>query len=172
MRATAYVSRPTEAWTTKAQALSNTTLFLVARVGPTVFTVKDEQDGTFKVTLGNPHICTCNSQEDTCIHKLFCLIKVLRVPLDHTLCYQTSLTDTELDQVLDGIARQTSRRQVRPRQVRAIAVVSEEVAKETTVPRQPLIDGEDNTCTICMDDMTADQALTWCRVGCGQNIHA
>lgn len=56
--------------------------------------------------------------------------------------------------------------------MRPIAVVSEEVAKDTCVPRQPLMDGEENACAICMDEMTTEQALTWCRVGCGQNIHA
>jgi hypothetical protein len=172
MRSTSFVARPSEAWVISAQALTTTTLFLVARVGPTVFTLKDENDGTFRVTLGNPHTCTCPAQSDTCIHKLFCLIKVLRVPMDHSLCYQTSLTDSELDQVLDGIVTNSVRRPVRQRPARPVVVVSEEIAKETVVPRQPIIDGEDNSCTICMDDMTADQALTWCRAGCGQNIHA
>lgn len=166
MRSTQFVSRPSEAWTENAQALTTTTLFLVARVGPTRFTLKDEQDGTFKVTLGNPHVCTCGSQEDTCIHKLFCLIKVLRVPMEHVLCYQSSLTDSELDQVVDGIISQSSRRRpVHSRPIRAVPA-----AKDTSVPRQPLVDGEDNACIICMDEMTSDQALTWCRVGCGQNF--
>ena len=31
-----------------------------------------------------------------CIHVAYCLIKVLKVPKSHTLCYQTSLTDTEV----------------------------------------------------------------------------
>lgn len=145
---------------------------MVARVGPTVFTIKNEQDETFRVMLGNPHTCTCGAQEDTCIHKLFCLIKVLKVPVEHSLCYQTSLTDNEMDQVLDGIQTGSTRRPVRTRTIKPVVVVSEELAKDTHVPRQPIIDGEDNTCTICMDDMTPDQALTWCRAGCGQNIHA
>lgn len=145
---------------------------MVARVGPTVFTIKNEQDDTFRVTLGNPHLCSCGIQDETCIHKLFCLIKVLKVPVEHSLCFQSSLTDSEMDQVLDGIQTGSTRRPIRARAIRAVAVVSEDLAKDTCVARQPIVDGEENTCTICMDDMTHDQALTWCRVGCGQNIHA
>ena len=38
--------------------------------------------------------------------------------------------------------------------------------------RQPLSDDQDETCPICQDEMTNEQALTWCRKGCGNNIHA
>ena len=40
------------------------------------------------------------------------------------------------------------------------------------VERQVLGEGDDENCPICQDVMDKDQALTWCRKGCGNNIHA
>ena len=41
---------PSPEWVEAFAALSAATLFLMARQGPTVFIVKDENDGVFKVT--------------------------------------------------------------------------------------------------------------------------
>lgn len=47
-----FVIKPSPEWIDIANSLSNTTLFLVSRVGPTVFTIKDELDNVFRVILG------------------------------------------------------------------------------------------------------------------------
>ncbi|KAJ1412419.1 hypothetical protein B484DRAFT_422864 [Ochromonadaceae sp. CCMP2298] len=168
-RSTAFASRATEEWKETADSLSSNTLFLVARIGPTVFGIKDENDETYRVTLGNPHKCTCGSASNTCVHKLFCLIKVLKVPVVHSLCYQSSLTDKEMDQVLDGLHTQQTRR--RPARVPKPSSASGDEA--VAVLRQPLLDDQEETCPICQDEMLPTcQALTWCRAGCGNNIHA
>lgn len=52
---------------------------------------------------GEPAAAASSSASEFCCkHVLFCLIKVLKVPKDHNLCYQSSLTDSELNLVLDG----------------------------------------------------------------------
>lgn len=134
-----------------------------------------------------------------CVHKLYCILKVLRISKDHPLSYQSSYTDSELDQVLSGkcstISRTREREAAQRReQVQAIRAARQqrnnpgntsgkalELAKESTnfVPRQPLqepLENEDindiNICPICQDTMTNEQPLSWCRRGCGNNVHA
>lgn len=60
-RAVPYRSKPSESFTTVRELLNTTTLFLVNRNGPTVFSLKDENNITYKVVLGNPHTCSCVS---------------------------------------------------------------------------------------------------------------
>lgn len=38
--------------------------------------------------------------------------------------------------------------------------------------RQALLPDDENTCTICQDEMKSEHSLTWCRHGCGNNFHA
>eukprot|EP01040_Poterioochromonas_malhamensis_P004732 gene4732-5078_t len=201
MRSTPYINKPPENWFTLLQALSERTLFLMSRNGPTVFKIRDEDDKMFKVTLGNPHTCTCEdySRQKYCIHTIYCLTKVLRVDKQHPFAYQTSLTDTELDQVLHGqCAVGDGRRRINAtRTQRAIRRPSND-AEDTSsngnnneitstekklekpnflsssekVKRKELIEDEENICPICQDDLKEDQLLTWCRRGCGSNLHA
>eukprot|EP00981_Chlorochromonas_danica_P010869 scaffold3491_cov160-Ochromonas_danica.AAC.5 len=165
------------------ESLGDVKLFLVARPGPTVFVLKDEHDQTARVTLGNPHKCTCGSSTTTCIHQVYCVIKVLKVPKDHPLSFQSSLTDMELDIVLSGSLIRSSNQRSRP--IRGLPVTSpnEDVVNNNNspksktdcgnaVPRQELLPDEENPCTICQDEMKSDQPLTWCRHGCGNNFHA
>jgi hypothetical protein len=56
-----YRSKPSESFTAIREQLNNTTLFLVNRNGPTVFSLKDENNVTYKITLGNPHSCSCST---------------------------------------------------------------------------------------------------------------
>jgi E3 ubiquitin-protein ligase ZSWIM2 len=158
--------------------LQSTTLYLVSRSGPCVFSVKDDNDKLFKVVLGNPHLCSCNAgiSNSYCVHSLFCLIKVLRIPACNPLCFQSSLTDYEINQVVNGMTEHTTSRNRRIISSATLKSASKDVAVEskesTGVNRQPLDDDQPETCPICQDDMTKEQALTWCRAGCGNNLHA
>lgn len=176
MRATPYVSKPSPEWNATANLLTDTTLFLVAKTGPTVFAIRDDTDSTFRVTIGNPHACTCSISKNVgkpCIHIIFSLLKVLKVPRSHPLCFQSSLTDTELNQVLDGLAEKDKKVIKRQFLKRADKVDNnDEVVETGKVARQVLCEDEEETCPICQDEMNKDQALTWCRSGCGNNIHA
>ncbi|RYH27809.1 RING finger domain-containing protein [archaeon] len=173
MRATGYINKVSDAWSVHVSSLANVRLFLVARPGPSVFVLKDEEDNTIKTTLGNPHRCSCGVT--ACVHLAFCIIKVLKVPKEHPLSHQTSLTDNELDLLLSGtLARHTQARAVaRSLHPQEPNSPPKPKADAGTVPRQALSEvEEENTCTICQDDMKSDQPLTWCRHGCGNNFHA
>ena len=94
-----YRHKPSASFLQLKEALRSTTLFLVARHGPTVFSVKDEA-GVYRVGLGPLHSCSCSSppQAELCLHQLFCLLKVLKVPEAHPLAFQLGYTDNETDQ--------------------------------------------------------------------------
>lgn len=126
----------------------------------------------FKVTIGDPNKCSCNSRPgEHCIHIVYCLLKVLRIPCENHMSWQTGYTDTEIDIVLAGNFRG---RVVRPVMKRAkpeaepTAIVN---PGGSNVPRQPL-EGDECYCPICQDLMNITQALSWCRKGCGNNVHA
>ena len=181
-RATAYGTKPGDNWQQLLDALSSTTFFLVARPGPTVFSVRDEPGKIFKVTISNPHTCSCSScsTSNLCVHLVFVLLKVLKVPQNHPLSHQTSLTDSEITLVLSGScggvpggskSTAAARRQLtntgskKPDEGMGLN-------EDGFVHRQELDEDGYIQCPICQDDMSKDQALTWCRKGCGNNIHA
>ncbi len=150
----------------------------MARNGPTVFSIKDEENVVHRVVLGSPHTCSCcatssgsNTQLELCVHQLFCILKVLKVPDTHPLAYQVGFTDNETDQVLSGACNSSNSRQGR-RDVNSKKGKNTEVSDSNFVSRQELSDEMELSCPICQDDLKLSQALTWCRKGCGNNIHA
>lgn len=151
----------------------------MARNGPTVFSIKDEENIVHRVVLGSPHTCSCcasssgsNTQLELCVHQLFCILKVLKVPDTHPLAYQLGFTDNETDQVLSGACCSSNSRQGRRDNNNKVKGKNAEVLDNSYVPRQELSDEMELTCPICQDDLKLSQALTWCRKGCGNNIHA
>ena len=153
-----------------AEALDNTTLFLVSRNGPSHFSIKDESGSTFKTLLGNPHSCSCSEVKTsgTCVHIAFCVLKVLRVPHSHPLASKSAYSDYELSLVISG-GWQPIQREVtsRPHPLKR----RPQVMSEANAHRQS-VTGDEDICSICQDGMTSSQLLTWCRRGCGANIHA
>lgn len=184
-RATSYLSKPNTNWLQQINILSSTTFFLVGKSGPTVFNIRDEEGKIFKVTISNPHSCNCttNSHGDSslCIHMIFVLLKVLKLPQNHPLAYQASLTDSEITLVLSGscggTSTSTSARLISARRQNvnntsnsssSNSMMKTDQIDNDFVQRQ-ILDEEDNLqCPICQDDMTKEQALTWCRRGCGE----
>jgi hypothetical protein len=161
------------AWERSRVALNRTTLYLLNRPGPTVFTVSNVANTHYKVTLGSPHKCSCRGR--MCVHLLYVLLKVIGLPEDNPYCRKTHLSDYEIDQILNTNFSTLRRpRPIPPRQVVSKTTHSEPTNKEnapSSVERHRF-DGSVQMCPICQDDMCMEQALTWCRQGCGNNIHA
>lgn len=199
MRATKYRSKPSSEWNTSAELLAVNPLYLMAKIGPSVFQLRDESNQGMKVVLGNPHACSSCGGGGDCIHIAYCVLKVLKVPSSHPLSYQSSWTDNEMDQVLSGACSPPTRRQMNRGPVAALIVpqaagapaaaigaaaaagVAVEEANSSKQP-QPPSDGfvvrkeidEDSCCSICQESMslTKGPSLTFCRHGCGNNLHA
>jgi E3 ubiquitin-protein ligase ZSWIM2 len=127
-----------------------------------------------RVIIGNPHSCNCKATK-ICLHILFILLKVLRVPESNFLCKKVALSDSEINIILSGDFGERKPRTVARRERKVKVRKTNEAGESETedvVERQPMDDENPDICPICQDDMTKNQALTWCRKGCGNNIHA
>jgi hypothetical protein len=145
----------------------------------------------FKVRIGESQTCTCGDRE-LCVHILFVTLKVFRLEPSNPIIWQKHLTEAEITKLL--LEREAKLRgrlagAVKPAAADARCAVSVDSVvravisweciatrksdlrkhEATTVVRKPLSAGE--TCPICMDDMTVDEALTWCRFSCGSSVH-
>jgi E3 ubiquitin-protein ligase ZSWIM2 len=103
-RASAYVNKPDEQTLGRIAELMDggRRMLLVQTVGPTVRVVKEDGSGRkYKVVIGSKQMCShCRYSEGLCVHILFVMLKVLRIPRDNPVVWQQSLTDNEIDNVL------------------------------------------------------------------------
>lgn len=138
-------------------------LLVVQQPGPTSFVLKDVQNNRkYKVRIGEDHQCSCRNPnpDELCLHVIFVLSKVFRLPHDNPLVWQRSLLAAEVDQLIRGHVEDRRRK-------RTTAQPSD---GKTSVPRRALEEGD--SCPICCDDLDESRALVYCRFGCGNNIHA
>ena len=159
----------TKTWQEAKEDLESTTLFLVHRTGPTVYQIKDERDNSCRVILGSTHTCTCK-EKGFCCHILFILLKVLRIPQENHLSQKMGFTDADIDIALAGNFEERVRPKHLIKKKRSHCPAEKDVAN--IVDRHILNPDEEEICPICQDDMKMEHALTWCRKGCGNNIHA
>eukprot|EP00877_Chromochloris_zofingiensis_P006081 jgi/Chrzof1/1726/Cz10g18220.t1 len=152
-------------------------LFLVQRKGPTCFVVCEGEEGSDKhrVMLGARTTCSCrqpniDSQSASampCVHIMFIMTKVLRIPSDDPLAWKLTLTDRELEQVL------SHSRQVPVSSSKAAVKGEDKQGSSTgaTAQRRPVEEME--PCPICYEDMSTCSVewLVWCQQGCGHNVH-
>ena len=97
------------------------------------------------------------------------------------LLRQFSFTDNDIENLLNGnyenssrprrVSNHVSRRTENDRN-NSKQTTTDNENEEENVPRQPLDDEIETICPICQDEIKQSHALTWCRKGCGNNIHA
>ena len=122
-------------------------------------------------------------EPELCVHILFVMLKVLRVPPRNPLVWQLSLTDRELDEVLRCGAKcgQLSQRQkaaqAAQRRIERKKKLAQDAERAHEMNARRNVE-PDETCPICyetIDDWSEnDEAramLVWCRDGCGRNVH-
>lgn len=152
--------------------VANVQLYLVQRLGPTSFVVREENsDVKRKVVIGSRMACSCctltpvGTVKESCVHILFVLVKVLRVPASNPLVWQLSLLDRELDEVL-RCSTLPDRPAPEPKARPAPGKVDPGQVKRRAVD-------EEEPCPICYEEMAGCDldALVWCRFGCGRNVH-
>uniref|UniRef100_A0A7S3DDN7 Uncharacterized protein n=1 Tax=Palpitomonas bilix TaxID=652834 RepID=A0A7S3DDN7_9EUKA len=167
-RSLPWVNKPDEETRAIVDDVLESTMYMVNEIGPTCFVVKEEDSEVkYKVTVGDVHECTCKTRRGKlCRHILFVVLKILRVPKESPLSWQVSLLDREVDEVL-------RMRHVRQR-VQPAAVQKKEKKgdkkEEVEVERKQV--EEEDVCPICQEEMGGgEEALTYCRRGCGNNIH-
>ncbi|CEL93308.1 unnamed protein product [Vitrella brassicaformis CCMP3155] len=99
--------RPSLAYQEAVALLDDQRIFLVQTPGPLSFVVQDgaaaahQRRVTHRVTLGANIHCTCGTDEgEHCLHSVYVLHKVLRLPLDSPIAWQVAFTDRELNHFL------------------------------------------------------------------------
>ncbi|CAM9924822.1 unnamed protein product [Ectocarpus sp. 4 AP-2014] len=170
----------------QVEVMRATRMFLLQTKGPTRFVVRgEESDRKFTVLVGNRARCSCGVP--LCLHHLFIMLKVLKVPPSNPLAWQTALIDSEVDYILSGGG--------------GTGVLREADGDGDTArcsggsaggggggghPRLEIAPGE--VCPVCQEEMDesggegedggkavaakGDGGLTYCRDGCGNNMHA
>ncbi|XP_028603786.2 E3 ubiquitin-protein ligase ZSWIM2 isoform X4 [Podarcis muralis] len=150
------------------QALSGT-MRLVRELGPTAFVLQEEEQraAEHRVFLGNPHSCSCSifvKEKDLCKHICWLLLKKFKLPRDHEYALQLGLVEREINQVLQGL-------QVAPQLKLSANSTKELQTADDGYIKQKQIDDED-VCPICQDKLLKRMLpVTYCRFGCGNNIH-
>lgn len=95
-----------------------------------------DQGKKFKVQIGGSMECSCKSKgELPCVHLLFVLVKLLRVPMENPLVWQASLLDGEVEQILRGRFKPMAEKKKKPD------------AHTDAVERKEI--DEDDICAIC-----------------------
>lgn len=139
---------------------------VVHQPGPTSFVLKHgETHRKFKVFLGDPHRCSCGGkgEENVCLHVLFVLAKVFRIPTDNPMLWQHSLIEAEIDQLTK------SRSALHHVNMQQAALGSKAGIPSRVTRREPTAEED---CPICCDSVDPlRRQLVHCRFGCGNNIH-
>lgn len=174
-RSIPYTSKPSDFQQELLEQLQSVKLLLLQRIGPCVFKIRDDDhDNLFTTTIGNPHRCSCHSikkmtTDSMCIHILYVLIKILRIPTASPLWFQMSLIDTEINQILIGIMDSNEKSKKYRGRRHSVSLTN---ASLGGIQREVLNENSDHTCPICYDEISSNQKLTWCRKMCGKNIHS
>ncbi|CAM9528694.1 unnamed protein product, partial [Scytosiphon promiscuus] len=217
-RAVPFASKPPEGWDDHVEVMRGTRMFLLQTKGPTRFVVRGEDsDRKFNVLVGSRARCSCGIP--LCLHHLFVMLKVLKVPPTNPLAWQTALIDAEVDCILgdgvgggvfgrlrkNGAAPPLGQRHdfLRRGAGRTSAAgggsssTSKGVGDDDseggdggadgggTTRRLAIVPGE--VCPVCQEEMEdegdggevgggrgleMERRLTYCRDGCGNNMHA
>ena len=134
---------------------------VVSETGPTSFTIADETR-KYKVSIGHRVTWSCSKVPKHCIHVLFVLMKIFRVPPGHHILWQLSLLDSEVDWILENRYNPVEVFRFHPRSL------SQDDA-EPSVKRHKLKDEEG--CPICYEEIKRGDNITYCKSGCGHNLH-
>ncbi|XP_067438830.1 E3 ubiquitin-protein ligase ZSWIM2 isoform X2 [Thunnus thynnus] len=156
------------------QAL-NTTIFLLKSYGPTGFLLREDGNArNFKVCLGDPHTCTCpvfSREQEPCKHICWILLRKFRLPREHEYSFQHGLVERQILEVLHGL-HQTRAHQTENDSSAASGTPSQPVTgQEAGSVCRKVIQAQD-VCPICQEELLEKkQPVSYCRFGCGNNVH-
>eukprot|EP00347_Sterkiella_histriomuscorum_P013897 403362939 len=161
-------------------------MYLVQENGPTKLVLEDIHQKKFKVQIGSVISCSCGGgRSEHCVHTIYALVKIFRIEEGDELIWQLSFTDAEIQKLYKivmlkearhGIDRTMERQQnnnhnnfesdsfeLPPKKPKAPQV------KRDLVNRMIL--DKDEPCCVCHENMKNTDNLTYCKYGCGRNIH-
>ena len=147
--------------------------------GPCIkFSVLGSTGNVYEVTISKVPKCSCPdaAKGNLCKHLLFVMLKVVGLPANHQLVYQSAYLTEELDQIVMTL-------QTRLERLGRDVVANEEVQKvhadmkkgiqiddDTNAVARKEVEGVD--CPICFDELGSNLSqLTYCKGTCGTNFH-
>ncbi len=149
-----YRARPPQEVVELLQRLENQRLYVMHRMGPTSFVVHEEGAGSVnqKVMLGPRPSCSCAGAvcKELCLHILFVMVKVMRVPPSNPLVWQLSLTDRELEEVF----RCSTLPSQPPRPDRRAQPATGDKAEHGAAVKRRALE-EEEQCPICYEAMSS-----------------
>ncbi|XP_037332437.2 E3 ubiquitin-protein ligase ZSWIM2 [Pungitius pungitius] len=149
------------------QAL-NTTMFLLKSFGPTGFLLREDGEvGAVKVSLGDPHVCSCpafTKEQEPCKHICWVLLRRFRLPREHEYSFQRGLVDRQILEVLHGL------HQTKDQRTEDGPSAPGARCQAGSVCRKPI--RAQDVCPICQEELLEKrQPVSHCRFGCGNNVH-
>ncbi|XP_023280697.1 E3 ubiquitin-protein ligase ZSWIM2 [Seriola lalandi dorsalis] len=156
------------------QAL-NTTIFLLKSYGPTGFLLKEEGEArNFKVCLGDPHTCSCPvfiKEQEPCKHICWVLLRKFRLPREHEYSFQHGLVERQISEVLHGLHQTKANRMENDSSVASGTSSQPDTNQEAGSVCRKVIQAQD-VCPICQEELLEKkQPVSYCRFGCGNNVH-
>eukprot|EP00986_Skeletonema_menzelii_P016083 scaffold13605_cov145-Skeletonema_menzelii.AAC.13 len=149
--------------------------------GPSIkFSVLGSTGNVYEVTISKVPYCSCPdaAKGNLCKHLLFVMLKVVGLPANHHLVYQSAYLTEELDQIVMAL-------QTRLERLGRDVVANEKVQKvhadmkngiksdndDNNAVARKEVDGVD--CPICFDELGSNLSqLTYCKGTCGTNFHS
>lgn len=147
-------------------------LYLLQETGPTSFVFKDEGESKLRISIGREVVCSCSpNRKDHCIHTLYALLKVFKIPPENPLLWQGSYIDSEVADLLR--LRYNPQASQKPKKVESFLKRSTQpkLKASKTANQQRQNFGDDEICPICHEDMKEEEGTTFCKKGCGNNFH-
>lgn len=139
----------------------------------------------YEVTLSKLLHCTCpdHAKGNLCKHILFVMLKVVGLPSNSPLVYQSALLSTEVEELYHRLAIRRSNLGITG------AVLANEAVRErfaclksekTDTEKQDSSSDDNNRrkevegdCPICFDELGTNMStLTYCKTACGTNFHS
>eukprot|EP00483_Globobulimina_turgida_P001704 UN01706 len=125
----------------------------------------------YTVIIGTLHRCSCYdfaNSSNLCKHIMFIIIKVLEVGMDSYIVYQYGLMPSELQSVF-GKAPKTWECGMNTKMIEKYnKLKNKENNLSLSVERQSIYGA---SCVLCDKKFKKKDVITWCRGGCGSNIH-
>ncbi|TNJ29517.1 hypothetical protein GMRT_11688 [Giardia muris] len=168
-----------ELWTLARRAR----FYVLSQPGPLTFVLQargpdGSPDGSLiRISLGAPHSCSCSDghgRGQICIHIAFLLVRRFRLPEGHPYLSKNSLTDLELEYLLD--MRHLKPTLPKPTRQRQDPILEEPVHQDSDQvcrERNPI--GPDDSCPICIEvlinlEVESTISLPFCAM-CGNSFH-
>lgn len=92
-----YRSKPSEDVIRTIAEVKAQTFFIVQETSTTSFTLQNEHEVQVRVKVGATLHCSCGGGlKEHCVHTMFVLIRIFRVPPENPLAWQLGFSDAEI----------------------------------------------------------------------------